>query len=104
MQNTQLPVSPEIKTLIESTIREVMTPFGYRGVHVRAGEDHDGDPVIFVDVDYDLSANPLEIGITGQILTPLRDKMWAAGETRFPHIRHRFHERQSIKIQKRARA
>ena len=103
MPNTQAPVSHEIETLIERTIREAMSPYGYRGVRVRAGEDHDGDPVIFVDVDYDLCTQPLEIGVTGQILTPLRDKMWAAGETRFPHIRHRFHERQTIKVQKRAR-
>jgi len=106
MQYTDMPVSPEIVALIERSIREVMAPlgYGYRGVRVRPGEDHDGDPVIFVDVDYDLTDTPLEFGFSRLIRTSLLDKMWEAGERRFPHIRHRFHEKQPIAPRKRARA
>jgi hypothetical protein len=35
-----------------------MDPFGLRSVEVRPGEDHDGDPAIFVEAQYDLSATP----------------------------------------------
>ncbi len=104
MQYTDTPVSPKIVDLIERAISANMAPYGYRGIRVRPGEDHDGDPVIFVDVDYDLTETPLDIGATSGILTPLRDKMWEAGERRFPHIRHRFHEQQPIAPQKRVRA
>ena len=104
MQNTDTPVSPDIVALIETSIREAMTPYGYRAVHVRPGEDHDGYPVIFVEVDYDLTETPIDFGVASRILTPLRDKMWEAGERRFPHIRHKFHEKQPIPTRKRARA
>ena len=104
MQYPDTPVSPEIVAMIERTIREVMTPYGYRGIRVRPGEDHDGWPVIFVEVDYDLTDTPIELGFNRLIRSPLRDKMWDAGERRFPHIRHRFHELQPVAKRKRARA
>jgi hypothetical protein len=104
MQYTDSPVSPEIVAMIERTIREVMTPYGYRGIRVRPGEDHDGWPVIFVEVDYDLTETPIDFGYTKLILSPLRDKMWEAGERRFPYIRHRFHERQPLAKRTRAKA
>jgi hypothetical protein len=94
MQDTDTPVSPEIVALIDRTIREAMAPYRPRSVHVRAGEDHDGDPVIFVEVDYDLTETPVDLAAASRIRTPLLEKMWDAGERRFPHFRHRFHERQ----------
>lgn len=81
-----------------------MAPYGCRSVSVRAGEDHDGDPVIFVDVDYDLSQTPLELGVTGPLGTALRDKLWGAGEFRFPHIWHHFDEHQKVNTRRRAKA
>jgi hypothetical protein len=96
MQETARPVEPEIVELIGRTIRETMEPFGLRSVEVRAGEDHDGDPVIFVEAQYDLSERPLELGITGRVASTVRERLRAAGEMRFPHIRHKFHEKQTV--------
>jgi hypothetical protein len=96
MQEKQHPVAPEIVDQIGRTIRETMEPFGLRSVAVRPGEDHDGDPVIFVVVEYELSDRPLELGITGKVASAVRELVWKAGEGRFPHIRHKFHEKQRV--------
>jgi hypothetical protein len=93
-------VDRDIVELIERTVRESMGPFGPRAVEVRAGEDHDGDAVIFVEAQYELSERPIDPRVTGKLTsrltTTLRDRLWERGETRFPHVRHKFDERQKV--------
>jgi hypothetical protein len=60
MQETTPPVESEIVALIERTVRDSMSPYALRGVDVREGEDHGGDPVIFVEVRHDLSETPID--------------------------------------------
>jgi hypothetical protein len=96
MTYTTAAVRPEIVDLIKATIRESMAPFGYKDAIVRAGEDHDGDPVLFVEVEYDLSDVPVDLAISPVLLTSLQSRLWQAGETRFAHIRHHFHENQPL--------
>ncbi|MEQ1717320.1 MAG: hypothetical protein ABL907_15295 [Hyphomicrobium sp.] len=98
------PISRDIAALIEQTVRESMGPFGLKAVVVRGGEDHDGDPVIFVEAQYDLSETPIDTTVTAKLTSILRDRLWEAGEARFPHIRHKFDERQKVKPRRRARA
>lgn len=100
----RIPVDDKIVELIRDTVRESMQAFGLRGVSVRVGEDHDGDPVLFVEADYDLTDTPIDTAVTAGLTTKLRDKLWAVGETRFPHIRHKFPEEQKVKKRGRAHA
>jgi hypothetical protein len=105
MQETARAVEPQIVQLISRTIHETMDRFGLRSVEVRAGEDHDGDPVILVEARYNLSEEPLELGVTGKLASVVRERVRKAGETRFPHIRHKFHEKQTVMSpRRRARA
>jgi len=96
MQERPARIDENIVELIKQTVRESMEPFGLRDVNVRAGEDHDGDPVIFVEAQYDLSERPIDTDVTAQLIFILRGRLWERGETRFPHIRHRFDERQKV--------
>jgi hypothetical protein len=97
-------VEPRIVELIERTVRESMQPFGLTAVEVRAGEDHDGDPVIFVEAHYELSETPVDTMVIIELLGILRERLWNAGEKRFPHIRHKFDERQEVRSRRRSRA
>lgn len=97
-------IEPEIVALIERTARESMQPFGLESVGVRAGEDHDGDPVIFVEAHHELSKTPIDTMAIVELDGVLRERLWNAGEKRFPHVRHNFDERQEIKSRRRARA
>jgi hypothetical protein len=103
MSKDVLMINPEVTRLIAEVIGEQMRPYGPR-VHARAGEDHDGDPVIFVDVEYDLSDTPVDLTVTSSLTTKLRDRLWDMGETRFPHIRHKFDENQTVAPRRRKRA
>jgi hypothetical protein len=105
MQERQRPIAPELVERIERTVHEAMAPFGVRSVDVRAGEDHDGDPVIFVEAQYDLSERPLELGVTAKLSSAINDLVWNSGETRFAHVWHKFHEKQTVaRPARRARA
>ena len=97
-------VDERLVILVQETVRESMQPFGLREVSVRAGEDYEGDPVLFVEAEYDLTDTPTDTAVTAALTTKLRDKLWAAGETRFPHIRHKFSESQKVKPRRKANA
>ena len=97
-------VDERLVKLVMETVRESMQPFGLRDVSVRVGEDHEGDPVLFVEAEYDLTDTPIDTTVTAALTTKLRDKLWADGETRFPHIRHKFPESQKVKPRRRANA
>ena len=104
MQERASRVEKKIVALIQETVRESMAPFGLKAVDVRTGEDHDGDPVIFVEAQYDLSERPVDPEVTARLTSILRDRLWAEGETRFPHIRHKFDERQKVSRSRNAKA
>ncbi len=96
MHERQRPIAPELIEQIKQTVRAAMEPYGPRSVDVRAAEDHDGDPVIFVEAQYNLSERPLELGITSGLSNAVNDIAWSSGETRFAHVWHKFHEKQTV--------
>ena len=97
MQHLQImTVRPEVEQIIASTIGEAMQPFGFRAAIVRPGEDHAGDPALFIEVQYDPSDTPIDFSVTSSLTTIVRDKLWEQGERRFPYIRHKFDERQPL--------
>ena len=104
MQYVAHTVDPKIVALIDQTVRASMAPFGLKAVDVRPGEDHDGDPVIFIDAQYDLSERPIEPDILAKLDLALRDQLWRHGETRFPHIQHKFDERHKVSRLRKAKA
>ena len=104
MQARSEPLSPEVESLIKDTVRESMERYALRRVDVRAGYDHDGDPVIFVEATHGLSKTPIDPMANAALLTKVHDLLWERGETRFPHIWHKYHTRQEVKQRKRARA
>jgi hypothetical protein len=105
MQERLRPIAPELVDRIKRTISEAMAPFSLRSVEVWAGQDHDGDAVIFVEAHYDLSQRPIELEATNELSSVINDIVWNSGETRFAHVWHRFHEKQAVaKPARRARA
>jgi hypothetical protein len=81
----------KIETEIVDAIREVidqdLAAMGVHLVDVISGEDHDGDPVIFIDLRVDLDGLPIDMRKMVGLTTRLRDRLWEMGETRFPHVR-----------------
>ncbi len=90
-------VDKHIVDVITDTMRDSTQVVGLTDVRVQDGLDHDGEPVLFIEVTYDLSDTPIDVSATASLTTKLRDRLWAVGEKRFPHIRHKFSDLQKIK-------
>lgn len=75
---------------IEAMIAPVLSgSFGHHGLEgfaVRPGEDHDGDPVLFVSIRFGSAATlPAGDETTGAMVA-IRRLLLANGESRFPHL------------------
>ena len=89
-------VGKKVRGTIERVLRERLGPFGFREATVRAGPDHDGDPVLFVVAHFDLVPEPIDVGITVGVTSAVRDALDEIGETRFPHINYDLHDDQTL--------
>lgn len=74
-----------------------MNPYGLASVAAKTGLDHDGDPVILVDAEYEDNGNPIDPEVMAELTLTLPHRLLEAGESRFPHIRHHFDERREVK-------
>lgn len=89
-------IRPEIAQAIEDTIAPAMRRMGYQGLRIEEGENHAGEPVIFVHVGYSAQGDPIDSKVVADLVYRLRVRLLALGEERFPHIRHHFDERQKV--------
>jgi len=95
--NTETSVVDErVIEAVRRVLEDRMGRFGFEDVRVSSGEDHDGDPVLFIEVDYRLSDEPIDSKATFGLVRALREALGAVGETRFPHVRHHFDEKQKV--------
>ena len=85
-----------IRTAIHDLLWREVGDYGLHRVTSTVGEDHDGDPVIWVEVDYKAKGKPIDTKIFAALRLKLRDMLWNMGESRFPHVRNHFSERQKI--------
>ncbi|MFN4141642.1 hypothetical protein [Aestuariivirga sp.] len=65
-------------------------------VDVDTGEDHFGDPVIFVCVHHNRTKKPVRLKSITSLDGKVRDLAWEQGEQRFIHVRHLFDEKQKV--------
>jgi hypothetical protein len=98
MMNTAMKnrVNKEAVEAVRRVLKKRLRPIGFERVEVCAGEDHDGEPVLFVEIHYRLIKKPIDAGITFGLIGALREALEAVGETRFPHVRHHFDEHQRV--------
>lgn len=83
---------------VNRVLRERVGNYGFRGADVRVDYDHEGDEVVVIDAYFDLTDKALDprlfYGLTGVV----REALQAEGESRFPHIRNHFDERQQVAV------
>ncbi|MGH6719851.1 MAG: hypothetical protein ACREER_11075 [Alphaproteobacteria bacterium] len=89
-------VPKKVKDAIKRIIRREVGRFGLRDVRVSPGEDHDGDPVLMVNVDYDETEVPVDTKVVAGLTTKIQDELWRLGEERFAHLHHHFSEDQRV--------
>ena len=89
-------IPDEIRAAINEMLWQEVGAYGLHKVTAKVGADHDGDPVIWVDADYEAKGEPINPKAFAALVSKLRGKLWGMGEERFPHIRHHFSEKQKI--------
>jgi hypothetical protein len=90
------PIEGTLKTVIEKAVRESMAQFGVSSVEIYAGEDHDGDAVLFVEISHDFNRIPIDPSKLSLLITRLRNDLSRSGEKRFPIVRHHFSDLQQV--------
>lgn len=94
--SARAPIKPRVKAAIDRILRENLSRFGFVHATIEPGEDHTGDPAIFVDAEYRLSDEPVDSRVTLATQSMLRDQLLTLGEDRFPYLRHHFAEGQKV--------
>jgi hypothetical protein len=90
------PVSAEVEQTIRDVLEELLSSQGLEGALVYPGLDHDGDPVLFVQLKFRLVEPGIDPELLSQSTLSVRRALWAIGERRFPHLRYDFHDDQRI--------
>lgn len=82
---------------VQRVLKDRLEPLGVRKAEVYAGRDHDDDPVLFINVRYDLIKKRIDTSATFGLIAALRKALEAVGESRFPHVRHHFDPKQRVR-------
>ena len=89
-------IAPDVVAAIEDIVRHEVGRFGLLDVRVSVSEDHDGDPILRIDADYEAGGEPVDPEVVAGLGLKLRNRLWDMNEQRFPHVRHNFSEQQKV--------
>ena len=96
MAGVREKVSEDVRNAITRVLHDNLRLHGFQGAMITDGLDHDGDPVIFVEAQFDLVPEPIDPAITFGITQQVRDAIGELGETRVPNIRYKFLDDQVV--------
>ena len=90
------PVPSSVEQTIRQTLEPLLRSQGLESVQVIPGLDHDGDPVLFVELKFRLVEPGIDPDVLSQSTPAVRRALWAMGEHRFPHLRYDVHDDQRL--------
>jgi hypothetical protein len=94
--NIDTDIDVAIPKAVQRLLKQRFAKYRLERVDVRAGEDHTGDPALFIDAHFGLSDTPLDTSLPMENFTEIRETLLKMGERRFPYVRHHFHEKQAV--------
>jgi hypothetical protein len=99
--NVDTDIDVAIPKAVQELVKQRFAKYRLKRVDVRAGEDHTGDPSLFIDAHFGLSDTPLDTSLVMESFTEIREARLKMGEKRFPYVRHHFHDDQAVAKRKR---
>jgi hypothetical protein len=90
------PVSGAVHNAVDNLLRTRLAPYGYTRGDITGTTDHDGEPILRIDVYHALTSTPIDTRVTYALPTELQETLNALGEERFPLVHHHFHENQAV--------
>jgi hypothetical protein len=94
--NIDTDIDAAIPKAVQKLVKHRFAQYRLERVDVRVGEDHSGDPGLFIDAYFGLSDTPLDTSLVMENFTEIREALLKIGEKRFPYVRHHFHEKQTV--------
>jgi len=94
--NIDIEIDVAIPKAVQRLLKQRFAKYRLERVDVRAGEDHTGDPALFIDAHFGLSDTPLDTSLAMENFTEIRETLLKMGEKRFPYLWHHFHEKQAV--------
>ncbi len=89
-------ISAKVTRKIRRLLKQEVGHYALRSIEMKVGEDHDGDPVLFIDAWYDLSLTRVDTMRVAETSGKLHDLARSMKLTIFPHLRHHFDEAQKV--------
>lgn len=80
-----MSLSREVRDAIEEVVRDRIDMVRIDRVLVEEGEDHDGDPSLFVRIVFDADVEDLDAHRMVSITRHVRNRLYTFGEERFPY-------------------
>ena len=94
--NIDTDIDVAIPKAVQRLLKQRFAKYRLERVDVRAGEDHTGDPALFIHAHFGLSDTPLDTSLVTESFTEIRETLFKMGEKRFPYVRHHFHDEQAV--------
>ena len=96
-QETANALVPDaVQNAVDRLLRARLAPYGYTHADITGTTDHEGEPILRIDAYHELSSTPVDTRVTYALPVELQETLSALGETRFPLVRHHFHENQAV--------
>ncbi len=80
-------IAAALQTAVDDVIRERFPNIDIVRVDVSEGEDHDGEPAVFVRVVFQGDPGRFDPGALAEVIRHLRSRLREIDETRFPYTR-----------------
>ena len=77
----------ELQGIVAQVVRSRFPGTEIPAIHLKPELDHDGDPVLVVEIYFRPEDEELRssMGLAVELIRDMQDRLWAIGETRFPH-------------------
>ena len=77
----------ELQSIVAEVVRSRFPGTEFPAIRLRPELDHDGDPVLVVEIYFRPEDEELRrsMGLEVELIRGMQNRLWAIGETRFPH-------------------
>ncbi len=75
-----------LTNVVDDVLRKTLGAYGYDHADVKPGEDHDGEPALFIDAVLKPNSKLVEAEIYSEAHRALSDVLLKNGERRFPYL------------------
>ena len=89
-------VSKKLESELRNLLKSELTTAGAYDIAIHPAADHEGDPIIVIEVKHSLVDRPIDLKEVIDADRAVRDLAWQTGERRFVLVDHIYDEKQKV--------